>query len=130
MVIDTSALVAVLRDEPERRRLNEAIESTETRFMSTATFVECSIIMEARHGDDGLRAVDLLIADAGVELTPVDVEQARVARRAFSQFGKGRHPAALNFGDCFSYALAKVTGRPLLFKGADFAHTDITAMPY
>jgi ribonuclease VapC len=130
MVIDTSALVAVLQDEPERRRLNEAMEAVETRLMSTASFVEASIIIEARHGDEGLRAVDLFIAEAGIELAPVDVEQARAARRAFSQFGKGRHPAALNYGDCFSYALAKTTGRPLLFKGADFTHTDITAMPY
>jgi ribonuclease VapC len=128
MVIDTSALVAVLQDEPERRRLNEALESVETRLMSTASFVAGSIIMEARHGDEGL-AVDLFIAETGIELALVDVEQARVARRPFTQLGKGRHPAALNHGGCFSYALARITRRPLLFKGADFALTDITAMP-
>lgn len=130
MVIDTSALVAVLQDEPERRRITEALDAAETRLMSTASFVECSIILEARHGEAGRDAVDLFIAEAGIELVPVDAEQARVARRAFSQFGKGRHPAALNFGDCFSYALAKTTGRPLLYKGADFARTDLTAVPY
>ncbi len=130
MVIETSAVIAVLQDEPERRRLNEALDAAETRLMSTASFVECSIILEARHGEAGRDALDLLIAEAGIELVPVDVEQARVARRAFSQFGKGRHPAGLNFGDCFSYALAKTTGRPLLFKGIDFARTDLTAAPY
>lgn len=130
MVIDTSAVVAVLQDEPERRRINEAIEAAETRLMSTASFVECSIILEARHGDAGRDALDLFIAEAGIELVPVDVEQARVARRAFSQLGTGRNPAALSFGDCFSYALAKTTGRPLLYKGTDFARTDISAMPY
>jgi ribonuclease VapC len=128
MVIDTSAVLAILQDEPERRAFNEAIEAAEQRAMSTATFVESSIVIEARYGADGLRDLDLFIAKAGVELVPVDVEHANAARRAFSEFGRGRHPAGLNYGDCFSYALAKVLRAPLLCKGADFAQTDVATV--
>ena len=126
MVLDTSALLAILFDEPERRRFNEAIEGAESRVLSTATFVEVSIVIESRFGAEGLRDLDLLIERAGIKLLAVDSEQAYVARRAFSQFGKGRHRAGLNYGDCFSYALATVLGEPLLYKGEDFRHTDIT----
>jgi ribonuclease VapC len=125
MVIDTSALLAILRDEPERRSYNESIEAADSRVMSVATFVEVSIVLEARYGAEGLHALDRFIERAGIDLAPVDLEQARVARDAFSRFGKGRHAAALNFGDCFSYALARVLGEPLLFKGGDFSRTDI-----
>jgi ribonuclease VapC len=125
MVIDTSALLAVLRDEPERRRFNESIEAADSRVMSAATFVEISIVLESRHGAEGLRDLDHFLDRAAIELAPVDVEQANVARAAFSRFGRGRHPAALNYGDCFSYALARVLGEPLLFKGDDFSQTDI-----
>jgi ribonuclease VapC len=125
MVVDTSALLAILQDEPERRRFNEALESADSRLMSVATFVETSIVIESRYGAEGLRDLDLLLERAGLELVPVDVEQARAARAAYSRFGKGRHPAALNFGDCFSYALARVLGEPLLFKGGDFSQTDL-----
>jgi ribonuclease VapC len=129
MVIDTSAVLAVLQNEPERRAFNEAIEAAERRAMSTATFVETSIAIEARYGADGLRDLDLFIAKAGIDLVPVDVEQAHAARRAFSEYGRGRHPAGLNYGDCFSYALAKVLGAPLLFKGDDFVRTDVAPVP-
>ncbi len=125
MVVDTSALLAILQDEPERRRFNEALESADSRLMSVATFVETSIVIESRYGAEGLRDLDLLPERAGLELVPVDVEQARAARAAYSRFGKGRHKAALNFGDCFSYALARVLGEPLLFKGGDFSQTDL-----
>ena len=125
MVIDTSAVIAVLQNEPERRAFNEAIEAAERRAMSTATFVETSIVIESRYGADGLRDLDLFIAKADIELVPVDVEQANAARRAFSEYGRGRDPAGLNFGDCFSYALAKVLRVPLLFKGDDFVRTDV-----
>jgi ribonuclease VapC len=125
MVIDTSALLAALQDEPERRRFNESIEAADSRVMSVASFVEVSILLESRFGAEGLRDLDQFIERAGIELAPVDLEQARVARGAFSRFGKGRHPAALNYGDCFSYALARVLGEPLLFKGDDFSQTDI-----
>jgi ribonuclease VapC len=125
MVVDTSALLAILQDEPERRSLNEAFESADSRLLSVATLVETSIIIESRYGAEGLRDLDLLIERAGIELVPVDVEQARAARAAYSRFGKGRHPAVLNFGDCFAYALARVLGEPLLFKGDDFSRTDL-----
>jgi ribonuclease VapC len=127
MVIDTSALLAILQDEPERRTFNEAIEAAESRSMSAATFVETSIVIEARYGAEGVRDLDLLISKAGIVLVAVDAEQAEIARTAFSRFGKGRHAAGLNYGDCFSYALAKALGEPLLYKGGDFSRTDITA---
>jgi ribonuclease VapC len=125
MVLDTSAIIAILQDEPERRRFNEAIESAETRSLSTASFVECSLILESRYGADGVRDLDLFIAKAKVILAPLDEDQAHLARRAFQKYGKGRHPAGLNFGDCFSYALAKALDEPLLFKGNDFSKTDV-----
>lgn len=125
MILDTSAIIAILWDEPERSAFNDAISRAGTRQMSAATFVEASIVIEASRGYEGLRDFDLFIAAAGVELTPVDAEQAQVAREAFRKYGKGRDPAGLNYGDCFSYALAKVTGLPLLFKGGDFSRTDI-----
>jgi ribonuclease VapC len=126
MVIDTSALLAILFDEPERRTFNEAIEAAESLVMSAATFVEVSMVIESRFGTEGLRDLDVFIERAGIKLAAVDSEQAHVARRAFSRFGKGRHRAGLNFGDCFVYALAIVLGEPLLFKGEDFPQTDVT----
>ena len=125
MILDTSALFAILGDEPERRSFNEAIEAAENRRMSVATYVETSIVLEARYGAEGSRELDLFLERAAIELVPVDLEQARLARRAWNRFGEGRDPAALNFGDCFSYALAAALGEPLLFKGDDFAQTDI-----
>jgi ribonuclease VapC len=125
MVVDTSALLAVLQDEAERRVFNEAMEAADSVAMSVASFVETSIVIEARHGADGLRALDRFVDRAGIVIAGVDLEQGKVARDAFSRFGKGRHPAGLNFGDCFAYALAKVLGEPLLFKGEDFAQTDV-----
>jgi ribonuclease VapC len=94
-------------------------------LVSAATLVETSIVIESRYGPEGVRDLDLLLAAAGAEVIAVDADQAEVARRAFSRFGKGRHPAALNFGDCFSYVLAVTRAEPLLFKGADFIHTDV-----
>jgi ribonuclease VapC len=125
MVVDTSALVAILRREPERRAFIEAIEAADTRLMSVGTFVEISIVVEARHGAEGLRDLDHFIGRAGIELVSVDAEHGTLARGAFSRFGRGRHRAGLNYGDCFSYALAMSTGEPLLFKGDDFVHTDV-----
>ena len=125
MILDTSALLAILQDEPERRAFNEAIEAAERRAVSAATLVETSIVIESRYGAEGLRDLDALISTAAIELIPVDAEQAELARSAFSRFGKGRHPAGLNFGDCFAYALAKAVAEPLLYKGDDFAQTDI-----
>jgi ribonuclease VapC len=127
MVIDTSALLVILLDEAERRSFNEAIEGAESRVISVATWVEVSIVIEARFGAEGLRDLDLFVDRAGIEIEAVDFEQGRLARRAFSRFGKGRHPAGLNFGDCFAYALAVARGEPLLYKGQDFSQTDITS---
>jgi ribonuclease VapC len=127
MIIDTSAIIAILNDEPERRAFNQAIEKSDVCLLSTAGFVEASIVMENSRGYEGLRDFDLWMSAAGIVLAPVDVDQAQIARQAFRQYGKGRHPAALNFGDCFSYALTKASGLPLLFKGEDFKKTDIQA---
>ena len=125
MVIDSSALVAILRAEGEWRRFLEAMEAAHSRRMSVATFVETSIVIDARYGAEGLRDLDRLIARANIEIVPLDREQGHAARDAFSRFGKGRHRAALNYGDCFSYALAATLGEPLLCKENDFVHTDI-----
>jgi ribonuclease VapC len=129
MVIDTSALLAILKDEPERSTFSEALEIAEVRSMSAASFVEISMIIESRYGSDGVRDLDLLIAKAMIALEAVDVDQAHLARQAFRQYGKGRHPAGLNLGDCFSYALARSRAEPLLFKGKDFPRTDIECHP-
>ena len=125
MVLDTSALIAILQDEPERRAFNEAIEMAERRAMSVASFVEASMIVEARYGSDGIRDLDLFVAKARIELVAVDADQGHVARTAFRDYGKGRHPAGLNFGDCFAYALARILDSPLLFTGNDFSLTDV-----
>lgn len=125
MVIDTSALLAILQDEPERRAFAEAIESSGSCSMSVANLLETTLVVESRFGAEGVRALDELVEKASVDLVPVDLEQLGIARRAFSRFGKGRHAAALNFGDCFAYALARALGEPLLCKGDDFSRTDL-----
>lgn len=125
MVIDTSAFVVILANEPERPRFVEEIEAAESRLVSSATWVETSIVIESRYGAEGLRLFDLFLHKAAVALVPVDSDQAHAGRLAFSRFGRGRHRAGLNYGDCFSYALAITRGEPLLFKGDDFGHTDV-----
>jgi ribonuclease VapC len=127
MVIDTSAVLAILQDEPERRAFNERIEAAPVRAMSVANWLEAAIIVDDRLGFEGRRDLQFLIQEAEVQLMPVDLDQATVAREAYRRFGRGNHPAALNYGDCFAYALAKLRGEPLLFKGRDFARTDIVA---
>lgn len=125
MVIDTSALVAILLDEPERRRFTECIETAATRAVSAATLVETSIVLESRLGSAGVLSLDRLLEVAAVRIVPLDADHARLARAAYRRYGKGRHPAGLNLGDCFSYALAVARGEPLLCKGQDFAATDL-----
>lgn len=125
MVIDTSALLAILQDEPERRAFNEALQAADSRFISVATFVEVSMVVDSRYGAAGLHDLDRLLQRARVETAPVDQEQGRLARDAFHRFGKGRHPAGLNYGDCFAYALATALGQPLLYKGDDLSRTDV-----
>jgi ribonuclease VapC len=124
MAIDTSAILAILLREPERRRFLEAIEAADSNRMSVASFVESSIVIESRYGVEGLRDLDRFVARAGIELIPIDSEQGQLARSGFSRFGKGRHRAGLNYGDCFSYAAAISLGEPLLCNGDDFIHTD------
>jgi ribonuclease VapC len=130
MVIDTSVLVAVLAMEPDAAQLAAAIEADATRLISAATLVEASMVIESRHRSAGASELDLLIAKAGMVIEAVTPDQAELAREAWRRFGKGRHPAGLNFGDCFAYALARTTGEPLLFKGSDFAQTDVAAVRY
>lgn len=125
MVIDTSALAAIFFMEPERDAFLKAIASADTRLISSATVFETGIVVEGRQGDAAGREFDLFVIRADLRVVPVDAEQAELARSAWRRYGKGRHAAALNFGDCFSYALARSTGEPLLAKGADFAATDI-----
>jgi ribonuclease VapC len=130
MVLDTSALVALLGLEPESGRIAAAIEQDPTRLISAATLVETGLVVEARYGPAGGHELDLLVAKAGLSIESVTGEQAEIARDAWRRFGKGRHSAGLNFGDCFSYALARATGEPLLFKGDDFSQTDIAVTRY
>jgi ribonuclease VapC len=126
VVLDTSALLAVLLGEPERDPLIAALADAADPLISAATLVEASIVMQAKTGDSGVADLDELLAAAGVRCVAVDSVQAHLAREAFARFGKGRAPAGLNFGDCFSYALARATDRPLLFNGSDFSATDVT----
>lgn len=128
MVIDTSALVAMLNDESDAERFEAAVEADHVRLMSTASYLETAIVIEARFGEPGGRELDLWLHRAAVDLVAVHADQADAARVAYRRYGKGRHRAGLNFGDCFSYALAKISGHPLLFKGDDFTHTDIVAV--
>ena len=126
MVLDTSAILAVLLGETERDRFVALLAEAEDPLISAATLVEASIVMYARSGDDGVACLDALLAAAAVRCVAVDSSQAHLARDAFVRFGKGRASAGLNFGDCFSYALAQALTRPLLFKGDDFERTDVT----
>lgn len=126
MIIDTSALVAILRDEPDAERFATAIEAADVSRISAMTYVELGAVIDRARDAVASRRVDELIEVAGIVIEPVTVEQARVAREAYRDFGKGSgHPAGLNIGDCFSYALAKSLGEPLLFKGSDFIETDV-----
>jgi ribonuclease VapC len=125
MILDTSALAAILFGEPEAALFTQLIHAADRCLMSAANFLELSIVLEAQIGPDAGRQCDIFFRRAGIIIEPFTVEQAHLARQAFLDFGKGRHEAGLNFGDCFAYALAKITAEPLLFKGNDFAQTDI-----
>ena len=125
MVLDTSAIAAILFAEDEAERFSEAIVDDPLRLISAGTALECSLVIESALGEAGGRELDLLLLRAGIEIIPFNAEQLTVARHAFRNFGKGQHPAGLNYGDCFSYALSMTSGEPLLFKGADFAKTDV-----
>ena len=129
MVLDTSALLAVLLNEPEATAISRAIASDPRRLVSAFTALETSVVVEAKKGENGGREFDLLVHKASIDIVPMDSGQAELARTAWRKYGKGRHPAGLNIGDCCSYALARYTGEPLLFKGEDFAKTDAHRVP-
>lgn len=127
MVIDSSAVIALLLAEPESTRFVDAIARAATRRMSAASYLEAAIVMTGRSGPPAHALLDRLISDLGIEIAPFTHEQATLAIEAFRRYGKGTgHAAGLNFGDCFTYALAKLTGEAVLFKGNDFSHTDLT----
>lgn len=125
MVIDTSAIVAIALNEPEAPAFEQRIADDPVRLISAAAALEAAMVIETRLGEAGGSELDLWLHKAGVEIIAVEAEHADKARRAWRRFGKGRHPAGLNFGDCLSYALAALTQEPLLFKGEDFSKTDV-----
>ena len=128
MVIDTSVIVAILLGEPEAEAFAAAIDADQSRLLSAANALEIYLVIARAQREEGVRELDLFLMRAQIELVPFDNEQYRFAREAFRRFGKGRHPAALNFGDCFAYALSVASGEPLLFKGNDFSRTDVRAV--
>jgi ribonuclease VapC len=128
MVIDTSALIAILLGEPEAEQCARAIAADGKRLISAFTLLETGVVIEARKGEAGGRELDLLLHHAAVEVVPLTAEHGEAARRAWRRFGRGRHPAGLNLGDCCSYALSVHAGEPLLCKGDDFAKTDVVVV--
>lgn len=130
MVVDTSALIAYLHREPLADRIEAALLGARRILISTATLVEASIVADRLYENGGGHSLDQVLGRLQVEVVPVTLEQAELARIAYRQFGKGRHPARLNYGDCFSYALAQAAGEPLLFIGDDFGRTDIEVVDY
>ena len=128
MIIDTSAIIAILRDEPDALSFARAIAEATIRRVSAVNFVESAVVIDASHDPIATRRFDDFVKEANISVEPVTADQAQIARAAYRDFGKGSgHPARLNFGDCFAYALAKTLAEPLLFKGSDFAHTDIVS---
>lgn len=125
MVIDSSALAAIILEEPDASAYISAILNDSSRLLSAATLVEISVVLMCRRQPDPVVVLDALLDRLRISIVPVDREQALLAREAFRRFGKGRHNAGLNFGDCFSYALARQTGEPLLYKGKDFSQSDV-----
>ena len=125
MIVDTSAVLAILFNESDAETFARAISEADSPRISAASFVKAAVVIEVQTRESGSRQFDAFFRRAGIIIEPVTEEQAHAARQAYTDFGKGRHAAALNFGDCFAYALAKVTGEPLLFKGGDFRKTDV-----
>lgn len=128
VIVDSSAILAVLLAEPEKPQILKALLTASMRALSAANYLEASIVFDQRTAENAREELDLLIATTQILIVPVTAAQARIAREAYRRFGRGNHPARLNFGDCFAYALAKETGRPLLFKGTDFGQTDIVCV--
>jgi ribonuclease VapC len=129
MIVDTSALIAILLNEPDAEMLSAAIATATTRIISAVSALEASIVIESKKGEAGLTLLDELLNLAQFEIVAFDDAQQRIARAAYRRYGKGRHPAGLNFGDCCAYALAKMRNEALLFKGNDFNQTDILSVP-
>lgn len=126
IVVDTSVLIAVLKDEPDAPHLIRRMAAAPQRYISAGSILECGIVVGARYGDEGLQAMRELCENLSLDIVPVDADQSRTGYEVFRRYGRGsEHPAGLNFGDCFAYALAKTRNLPLLFKGDDFIHTDI-----
>lgn len=125
MIVDSSAVLAILFHEPDARKYADAIEASDIRRLSAPTYVELSIVVETQNGPSGIHDLEYFVRQAAIVIEPFTSEQAYLAQRAWSIYGRGKHRARLNFGDCFSYALAKSLDEPLLFKGDDFSHTDI-----
>ena len=125
MIVDASVVIAILRGEPDAPAMAMALQRAPVCRLSAATYVEAAIVTDSNRNPVLSRRFDDLLREVAMTIEPVTVEQAKIAREAYRDFGKGRHRAGLNFGDCFAYALAKVTGEPLLFKGDDFCHTDV-----
>lgn len=125
MIVDTSALVAILYGEDEAASFAEVIQHADLCRLSVANYLELTMVIEKQLGPEGTRHAENFVRRAGIQIEPITVEQGLIARQAFFDFGKGRHKAQLNFGDCFAYALAKAVDEPLLFKGNDFKHTDV-----
>jgi ribonuclease VapC len=128
MIIDTSALLAILFDEPDGPDLLRRVVEAPMRLISSANALEAWIVADRHENPAKAPALDALIDTLSIEIEPVTVHQARIAREAYNTYGKGNHPAGLNYGDCFAYALAKATSQPLLFKSSDFSRTDIEAV--
>jgi ribonuclease VapC len=124
MVVDTSASLAIFLSEPEREQFLDKIIQSQCRLISAASVLETGIVLETKKGEAAGREFDLFLVRVDIQIVPVDAEQVELARSAWRKYGKGRHPAGLNFGDCFAYALAKISGEPLLAKGQDFSLTD------
>lgn len=126
MIVDTSAVLAILKNEPDAIRFSSALEADMRPAMSVVNYVEAAMVIDSARNPRMSRRLDELIQTAGIEIRPVSLEQGRIAREAYRDFGRGSgHPARLNFGDCFAYALAKACGQPLLYKGSDFGETDV-----
>ena len=130
MIVDSSVIVAILGNEPEAPSFEQAIAEASPRRLSAASYVEAALVVDRRYDPIFSRKLDDLLRDAQITMEPVSIQQARIAREAYRDFGKGRHRAGLNFGDCFAYALAKEKGEPLLFKGDDFRKTDVEPAEY
>ena len=130
MIVDASAIIAILRDEPAANDLTSALESADVRRISAATYVEAAVVTDSNRNTLLSNLLDSFLVRSLISIEPVTVEQARLAREAYRDFGKGRHRAGLIFGDCFAYALAKDKGEPLLFKGDDFRKTDVEVVEY